>query len=207
MKKKVVIIVPGTKVLRKWPKFIQVVANFFVDLIGLKVPSIENTDLLKKKIKTKRKKVIVLKWSQGFTLLSKWFAKKRLKNLLRRYKNYDIEIIGISMAGDIITNTLKEIRGENIKKVILIGALNSNQKINFKTPKIINIYSLSDDFIKLATKVLSPISGGQKLIGKNIENIIIPKLTHKDFLGKTKIKKGKFRNKTILEVINSFLDS
>jgi predicted SpoU family rRNA methylase len=205
MKKRVVIIVPGTRILKKWPNFIQIPANIFINLFKFKVPSLDNTKHLKESIKNKKVKVVVLRWSQGFTRLSKWFAQKKLKNLLRKYKDYEVKIVGVSMAGDIITETLKNVQPKNVKKVILVGSLNSNQKINFKTPKIVNIYSQSDNFIKLATKVLSPITGGQKLIGKEIENIVIPEITHQDFLGKTKIPKGKFKDKTILEVINHFL--
>jgi len=207
MKKKLVIIIPGTKLLKRWPKIIQIFGNFFCTLFRLDSPSIEKTmKNLKEYLQSKKREVIFMRWNRGISRLSKWFAKRKLRNLLEKYKNYEISIIGISMAGDIILETIEKIQPTNIKLIILLCSINSNKEINFKTPKIINIYSKSDNLAQVATKILSPINGGQRLKGKNIENINLPKITHKDFLEKGIIKEGKFKNKKIPEMINYFLE-
>ena len=155
----------------------------------------------KKRLNKEGHKCTILRWRREIDPFSKIKAVKKLRRKIKKLsKDYKIILLGISAGGEIALESL----GEEVEKVILLTSLNENKNINTKIP-IINIYSPYDLFIKMAIKFKSPFKGGIKLQGKNVKNIRLPKITHDEFCSDTKIPSGKYKNKTILEVINTFL--
>ena len=148
--------------------------------------------------------VLWLHWSRGFTWISKMFAKKRLRHLLRTYKSYDVTLLGMSLGGEIALETAKKF--PNIKKIILIGSTNEKASFNLGGIEIINLYSTSDIFQKFAIHLLSPFFGSVCLKGKGVKNVNLPGITHDKFFANNQILSGKFKGKKISEVIESFIE-
>ena len=204
-KKDVIIIIPGTKALVAWSRPVQFISKFLAKIFRLNLVSKDHPRYLHGKFNSKKHKIVWLRWSRGITGFSRWFGKKRLKKLLRKNRKRNVKIIGISMAGDLILEVFRENIYENVKKIILIGAVNTTKVIDFKHPLIINIYSKKDKFSRFATRLISPINGGKILKGKNIKNIQIPSFTHEDFCYDCSVKEGKYNGKKISDIVRKFL--
>jgi len=203
--KEVVIIVPGTKGLSKWPRFIQIIASFFAKICGIKPVYFDHATIWQRKINSIKRKVIWLHWSRGISILSLGLARRKLKRLLKHYKSYKVKLIGISFGGDIILKTIRKDKFPNVKKIILIGSINKEKEITFGSPPIVNIYSKKDHLAEFVIGLLSPLNGRKALNGRNVKNVVIPSMTHKDFCYDNVIKKGEFKGKSILGLVNFFL--
>jgi hypothetical protein len=130
------------------------------------------------------------------------------KNVIAQhhYLNEKVSIIGISLGGDIILETIKGKYFDNIKKVLLVCSVNEIKNIRFKHPEIINVYSKKDKLEDLAIKVFSPIHGGEKLTGKNVKNIVLPSMDHKDFCYDNPICTGKYKGIPITSLVISLIE-
>ena len=137
--------------------------------------------------------------------LSLWLARRKLARILKHYKNEKVKLVGVSLGGKIITDLMKEKFYKNISKVVLVCSINDLNKINYKHPAIINIYSENDNLAKLAIDFYAPFHGGQKLNGKNIKNIKLPNIDHDGFCSDRIVNAGKFKGKKITEILSSFL--
>ena len=114
-------------------------------------------------------------------------------------------MVGFSLGGEIVFEILKIRKFDNIKKVVLICSINPEKSISFKHPEIVNIYSPKDLITKYAIKVLEPFHGGKRLIGKNVKNVIVSDMRHRDFVFDKIIKKGRYKGKTITQLVNLML--
>jgi len=207
-KKEMIIVIPGSKYLSSPLKPIESLIVFLYSLVNISNPI--HTNYAKKYVKAfkqKNRKIIFLNWNQGFTPFSVLFSgRRKLKQLIDKYKDdYQIILIGLSLGGEIALKTAKKFDDKTIDKIILICSTNTNKKISFKNIKIINIYSVYDLFVRISTKILAPIHGGIELKGKNTINIPIKDFGHDDFCRNKKIKSGKYKDKTITQLIKSFL--
>jgi hypothetical protein len=147
---------------------------------------------------------IWLHWNRGLTPISKWLAVKRLRKLIKKYKNtHDVKIVGISLGGEIALEAAKKSLETDIKKIVLISPVIENPEIKFKKIKVFNIYSENDTFAKIAARVLWPIHGNFKL--KNILNIRIPKFSHDSFCRNDIIPFGKYKGKRPSHIVDKFL--
>ena len=205
MSKKIIIIVPGAKYIKSRSNFMQGLILVFYKLTRIMHPVDSNyAKDWRYFFSRKDERVIWLHWGRGFTNLSKWFAVRKLKRLLKHYESYSITLLGMSLGGEIVLEAAESFPGK-IKRVIVIASTNEKKKFNLGDTPVINIYSIKDFFQKLAVKTLSPIAGSVNLVGSNVLNIRLPNLAHDEILANKKIKSGKFKDKTILEVVNYFL--
>ena len=201
--KEIIIIIPGAYSLASYPSWIK---NFLLSLAHLVhiVPATKDHKKVWKK-KMKLKNIFWMKWTRQIDIFSLWLAKKKLARMLNHYKNDKVTLVGVSLSGKIIIDVIQEKFYKNISKVVLVCSVNDLNKINFKHPAIINIYSKKDNFAKLAIDFYSPFHGGQKLNGENIKNIILPNMSHNEFCSDGIVNAGKFKGKTITEILINFL--
>jgi len=203
MNEEIVIVVPGAKYIKSRTKLVQKLLLFLYSLTKIFKPVYSNySKKWADKFEAKNRRVFWLHWSRGITPISRWFAKKRLKRLLKQYSHHPIKLVGISIGGEVI---LESIENSPIKKVILICSTNEKKEIK-SNAKIINIFSKKDLFARLAMEFLFPFHGGQRMHGENIKNIAIPEMTHDEFCTNIKIKQGKYKGKRITELVNKFLE-
>lgn len=205
MKKEVVIIIPGAIPLKKYPSTLKNLGIKMGRMFNIRTYFEDHPHVWKKSKVLRKKNFIWMHWTRGIGLISKFLAKRKLKRLLTHYKNENVKLVGVSLGGEIILETLKNQNYKNIKKVILVCSINEMKQIEFKHPPIVNIFSEEDKFAQLAIKLYSPIHGGERLYGKAIENIEIPQMQHADFCSDVKIKEGKFKGKRVTELIALFL--
>jgi hypothetical protein len=204
--KEVVIIVPGAKYIKSRAKFMQKLILLFYRLTRIYKPVYHNySKEWENKFNSKDRIVFWLHWSRGISFISKFFAKRRLIRLIKQYQNRNIMLVGISLGGEIILEVLQKIKNHSVKKVILICSTNENKNIKLNSTQIINIFSEKDLFSKFAIEILSPFHGGQKLYGKNIKNVLIPEMTHDEFCSDSHIRRGKYKGKSVTEIVNSYL--
>jgi len=205
MKKKIVIIIPGAKFIKSKNKFMQFIILSFYSLTNVMHPIYINyAGGWKEFFARKNSHVIWLHWSRGISLFSKWIAIRKLKRLIKHYKNYDIVVVGMSLGGEIALEVAEKFPNK-IKKIILVGSANEKSVFNTGNTKIINLYSKKDKFQEFAVKALSPIFGSVQLRGPNVKNINLPGITHDKFFANTKIKYGKYKGKNISETIENFI--
>lgn len=206
-KKDLIIIIPGIKYLKSHSNLGQGVIGTLYNLTHVFHPVyFDYAKNWKRELLNKGHKSIILTWERKIDPISRYLAIRKLKKkIYQKSKKYNVTLIGISAGGEIILETLKEKNIEpRLKKAILLASLNETTNIESKVP-IINIYSPYDLFLKIAIKTFAPIHGGLKLVGKNIKNIKLPKITHDEFCSAKKIKQGKYKNKTIVQLVNSFI--
>ncbi len=206
-KEEITIVVPGVKYLRSKNRKLQKAISFLYGLTNT-TPDYHNPENEWSKSLSKcHRKIIWLHWKQEISPLSKHAATKKLKNLIDQYKNfYKINLIGSSLGGEIVLETINKIKDGTVNIAIVLSSINENTKVNLKKTKIINIYSPYDKFRDDAIFLLAPIHGGRKLCGKNVKNIIIPKFSHDKFYSEEKVKFGRFKGKKITQIINHFLN-
>lgn len=203
-KKRLIIIVPGHKSLDKYPKPIQKIVLFFANLSNI-MPAydIGMFDSYEKIIRSYGD-TKVLRWNRTADFPSEKMAKKNLQKMVSRYKEREITIIGLSLGGLIVLDSLEK-KLPQIMRVILIGSINSISKVPNYFPETINIYSAKDNLQKFAIESLTLSKGKKKLSGRNVQNIVIKKMTHRDLCKNKKIKKGVYKDQTIMELVGKFL--
>ena len=204
-KKDLIIIIPGVKTLGSLnPGFREFILNFTKVTRLFRPVYYDYTRDWVKKLRKKGKKVIILHWGRNMTYFSKFSAQNKLKNLIKKYKyRYNIKIIGISMGGKIAFDTTKHLNEEDIKKLILVCSVGIPDKAEVNFP-LVNLYSNSDELARIASELISPLDKSLEIIGRNIKNILLS-LDHYDFCVNNKIPIGKFKGKTVIEVIESHL--
>jgi hypothetical protein len=204
-KERLVIFVPGAKYIHSKFDLLERIITKFYELTNIKQPVYVNyARLWEKRLKKVPNEVIWLHWNGGISFISKYLAVRRLKRIINHYKNtHNISIIGLSFGGEIVLEACKESQRE-VKSIVLLCSTNEVRKPNIKIP-IFNIYSPRDTFEKISTKVLSPLNGSVRLYGKNVKNISIPNFRHEQFCIDGLITKGKFKNKRLSDIVNSFI--
>lgn len=205
-RKEIVIIVPGALETSYYHGWIIIFFKHILQFFGVVYPVHRHRDVWKNKIHSKDGIVYWMPWNGWVDLVSIAIAKKRLRKLIKEQQNKKISIVAVSLGTKIVLDVIKNMENENIKKIVLVCGVNDYRKSNFKHQKIINIYSMEDSFSGLAISIYAPFSGGKKLVGKNIKNVIVPGMTHDDFSSNEKIKSGKFKGRTITQLINYFLN-
>lgn len=206
MKKKLVIVILGAKRIDSKFHWLKKVLIFLYNKLGISHLSFYKRERMwKQRFYSKDRDVIYLHWGRGITAISRFFAIRRLERIIHKYKNtHEICLVGYSMGGEVALEAANKFDGI-IKKAFLVFSPNEKSKTSFKKTKIINIYSPFDFFIQTAIKVLAPLTGNQKLIGENITNISIDNFEHFEALSDKKIDKGRFRGKTVTELINELI--
>jgi hypothetical protein len=207
IKKDLVIIIPGAKFVGSKNGNLQKTILFFYRLVRTFKPVYYNyAKAWAKSFKKASTDTFWLHWSRGITPLSRWFAVKRLNYIIQHYsKTHNVKIVGISLGGEIALETLKRFDTSKIKKLILVCSTNEQATGPRSNIPVINIYSENDLFAKFVIKILAPFHGGQKLLGTNIKNVILPDMTHDEFCSNAKIKSGKFKGLKVTDVINKCL--
>ncbi len=203
--REVIIIVPGVRGLLKWPWIVQGIVNFLSRLFKVEVILIDHPRFWREKIRLKNTKVVFVHWNRGISNISLWIAKRRLLRRLRKYKNYNVKIVGISLGGQIVLDAIDESYFENIKKVVLIASVDSHKKVDFPSPPIVNIYSKADTFGHIGEVILFPFSRTVLLKGKNVKNIHLPGVAHVDFCNDNYLKEGKYKGRQVSDIVKGFL--
>ncbi|MFC1740978.1 hypothetical protein ACFL3V_00390 [Nanoarchaeota archaeon] len=201
--KEVVIVVPGVHDISYYPSWIKSLSFFLFRLLRIRPILKDHLTVWKGRI-DHGPRTIWMKWTRHADPVSLWLARRKLKRLLRQHKNERVSIVGISMAGDIILDVIKDANPQ-VSRVILACSVNGHTKIDFPHPRIINIYSDKDRFVQMAIDVYSPFFGGKRLEGKDVKNVVIPNFTHDEFCSDVRIKKGRFKGKRITQLVNGFL--
>lgn len=205
-KEELVIIVPGAKYIKSNLKFFQKIIVSFYEMMNVHHPIHNNyAELWTKRLGKEGRKVFYLHWNRGFSNYSVNLAKRKLKRIINEYQNnHDVKIAGISLGGEIAIETANELNDDSIKKIILICSTNKNQNISLKMP-IINIYSSVDLLAKISTRILAPVKGGMRLIGKTVTNLVIDDFSHDDFCLDKEIPYGAFKGKTMTQLVDFLL--
>jgi hypothetical protein len=206
MKKELVIFVPGANYLRPGKNWFEDLILGVYRIIGIENPIKKSySPIWIKALKKNNRDVFWLHWSGGLTLLSKWLAVRRLKKLINHYKNtHNISLVGISLGGEIVLETLPEFE-KIVKSAILLCSTNEKTKIKSNI-KIFNIYSPDDFFEQIATKFLAPLNGGISLSGKHVKNISLPGMRHENFCFNDLIPSYPYKGKRLSYLVNKFLD-
>jgi len=206
MRKDLVIFVPGAKYIKSKYDLLEKSIIKFYELTNIRQPVYINyAKLWEKRLKKSSNEVIWLHWNGGISFISKYLATRKLKRIIKHYKNtHNIHVVGLSLGGEIVLESAKDL-DKQIKSIVLLCSINKNKNINLKL-KILNIYSPDDLFEKISVKVMSPFQGGVLLKGKNVKNISIPHLRHEDFCLDKVIKNGKYSGKRISSIVNSFIN-
>jgi len=206
-KKELIIMVPGAKFAKSVIRPFQRIILYFYKITHIYKPIYTNyIRIWKENFKEDGKECIWLHWGRGISPISKYFAVKRLVRLIEKYKNTrNINIIGISLGGEIALEASRYFSKGEVSKIILICSTNEIRKVNFRKTKIINVYSPFDIFASISAKVLAPLHGGTRLIGKNVKNIVLPKITHEQFCEGAEISSGKFKGIRINKFVEKYL--
>jgi len=208
MKKELIITIPGSKYIFSNKKALERVILFLYGLVNIFKPASYNyAKTFSKEFKSKDRDVKWLHWNRGFTLISEWLGEKHLEKEIEknRHKYRKINLVGISIGGDMALKAGKKFDDGTIDRIILICSTNTFTKLPFKTIKVINIYSPYDLFAKIFSKVLAPLHGGTFIKGKNVVNISIRHFSHNEFCTNEKIKSGKYKGKRISDLVKKFL--
>lgn len=206
-KKEVAIIVPGAKDLSKWPGIVQGICLFMSDIFRFEPVYHDHVKIWKKKMVSRKKKIIWMHWNRGIGALSKMTAKRKLRRLLHHYSSRDLNLVGISIGGDIILETLKKKEYRNINKVVLVCSINEIRELQPRHPQIINVYSKKDNFSHLVISILAPIHGSTRMAGKGVTNIPIRNMTHDGFCKDAKIRSGRYKGKSVTQLVNKLIEN
>jgi len=206
MKKEITIFIAGANKFSKWPKLSQKICTLLSKPLKLDKTDTEYTKFWKKDIRFKKKSNIWMKWSRKTDIFSKSIAVYKLKKLLKKNQNINVNLVGISLGGGIILKTIQKKKYSNIKKIILIASINENKEIKNNKIPIYNIYSEKDNFAKFAIKLYSFNRGALKLNGESITNIPLPGMQHHELCENVTIKKGKYLGKRVTELVFDILN-
>jgi hypothetical protein len=204
MKKKVVIFVPGTKPVCRWPWVVREVVDIFAFKFKLNFIYDNYSKKWKRGLKLRGQEFVSMNWL-GVSRLFNCYMKSKLKKLIDLYSDYEISLVGLSMGGNLVIDVLDEVDLKNIKKVVLVASVNNVRSLDFKRLDIVNIYSDEDSLIKLAMKFLFFNRGSKALEGKSVRNVDLPNVSHQGFCNNVEVKSGKFKGRKVLEVVRYFL--
>lgn len=148
-----------------------------------------------------------LKWNGGIILGRDILpAVKRLKNMIKKNKDHDIDIIGVSMGGYITQRALMELQNIGINRVLYVGAVHKCNH-DFKNVKVaINVYSKLDKVFVLANDFYNGL-GNAFLKGSSIVNIGLPDVKHEDLCKNTKFNKGIIKDFSLFTFYKNLLKS
>lgn len=205
-KKEAIIVVPGVKGLSKWPKPIVKACSFVFNVLNLNPVYEDHLLIWKEGLFPGERKLFWFHWNRNPDVLSKVIAVKNLCKLINSLKRNKVKLIGISLGGEIILEAISRCHPKNVKKAILICSINERRKVSEKGLKIVNIYSLRDDFAGAAIDALSFFNGSERLLGKNVLNINLSDMSHADFCTNKVIRKGKYKGQTPIDLVNMYLE-
>jgi len=207
-KREIVIVIPGPRYIKSRIKPIQRFIVSSYRLLNNREPIYYNyAQSYAHKLRNINRNAIWLHWGRNVFPMSRWLAVRKLRRLIKKYKgNHKIIIVGISMGGEIALEALKNVDEKSINKLFLICPVIENTNHKPRKLKTISFFSKADEFAKISAKVLSPVEGGIKMIGKNIKNINIPRFGHDSFCADKTISFGKNKGKKVSDIILEFLD-
>ncbi|MFA5651870.1 MAG: hypothetical protein WC933_00720 [Candidatus Paceibacterota bacterium] len=199
------IIVPGSKYSNSKVLFLQKIILFFYSFVGVKPVYMNYAVEEEKRLIKDGRKCVYLHWSRGISGFSVFFAVEKLKREINHYKNkHKIKLLGSSLGAQIVLDAAKTCEN-SIEKVVLLCPVINYDKTPIKSVPVISIYSVYDELSRLGNKIMNPFRKNMDLIGKNVNNIIIPEFTHDDFSADREIRNGIYKGKTITQLVNDFL--
>ena len=124
MKKEKIIIVRGAKTIEKHSRILRdlympILKRFFPELIIL---DDNYTKIWKKNLEKRNRQIIILDWDGSIDPISKYRAMRKLNALLKKNGKGKVKIIGISMGGDLVLDTLNKENVKDVDRVILIAS-------------------------------------------------------------------------------------
>jgi len=150
-------------------------------------------------------KVLLLKWDGDIIKNpSLSIPIQELKQLLKKLKNVDIDIIAVSLGGYILEKALQKKRLNKINKILYIGAVHNSKQLIGGANKIINVYSTSDNMFFFSNSIVEGF-GNFVLKGKNVINIALDNLTHDSLLQNKRIKQYGLKEKSLYELYKNLL--
>ncbi len=203
MKKNLTLYIQGVNYLSSHVTFFQWFINLCYWFINAKPNyKVEHPDWLKKE-HTKSERVEAVEWKSDLNPLSKREAVIELKKAIEKYrKDYNIIVVGTSLGGLIATDALSDFTIDDVSNLILVGSINKHKNISLNGIKILNIYSKKDTLARLATRLLAPIHGSQKLNGANVINVDLGRARHDQLFKDLKIYHGPYKDKTISQIVS-----
>jgi len=207
--KEVIIVVPGAKYIQSKILFFQKFVLFFYRLVNIKNPVYKNyIKDWEPYLKKDDRKIVLLDWDQGLAPWSLWLAKVMLKMQIFKHleEGYTVNLMGFSLGGEIVINTINEYKDKEINKVVLICSVNTDNTMDKTVTKFLNIYSPHDLLATIAIKVFAPVHGGSVMQGDSVKNISVDKFGHDNFCINDVIENGAYKGKRITDLINEFLD-
>ncbi len=207
--KEVIIVVPGAKYIQSKILFVQKFVLFFYRLVNIKNPVYKNyIKDWEPYLKKDNRKIVLLDWDQGLAPWSLWLAKLMLKVQIFKHLNegHTVNLMGFSLGGEIVINTINEYKDGEINKVVLVCSVNTDNTMDKNITKFLNIYSPHDLLATIAIKVFAPVHGGSVMQGDSVKNISIDNFGHDNFCINDMIENGTYKGKRITDFINEFFD-
>jgi len=106
-------------------------------------------------------------------------AIKRLVKLLKKYRNWQISIIAVSLGGLIAQEALIQAPEVSVKHLVYIGAVHNGRHKLKNARKTFNIYSKIDKMFFFANDVYEGM-GNAFLKGEKVINLLLPNIRHGD---------------------------
>ena len=206
--KEVIIIISGAKYLNSKIPLIKHIILLFYKFTRIARPVYKNyAKDYGQKISKVGRKIVYLDWDRGFTIWSVWRAEKLLSSEINKYlkEGYKINIVGISLGGDIALHIINELKDGDIDKVVLISSINIDKTMDKNITKFLNIYSSDDLLAEVGTRFMAPVHGGDMLEGNSVKNINVDGFSHNQFCSDNIIKNGEYKGKRISELVKDFL--
>jgi len=202
MRKNITLYIQGVNYLSSNITLFQWVINLGYWVVNAKPNyKVSHPDWLKKR-NTHSEDIVSVEWKADLNPLSKIHAVRELKKAIEEYSSdYNIILVGTSLGGLIAMDAVREMSGDKVSNLILVGSINKSKYVKLDGIKVLNIYSTKDKLARLAIRVLHPIHGSQKLEGENVVNIHIAGIRHDQMFKDYKASAGVYMGKTIGEAI------
>ncbi len=128
-----------------------------------------------------------------------------LDKLVKKYKNFNIDIIAVSVGGAITEKVLTENKNIKINKLIYLGAIHQKENHDFKNVKqTINVYSAKDKFFFLVNDIYKGI-GGAIISGKNVINLALNGIAHDKWCRNIALNEKFLKHKRLYELYRDLL--
>jgi pimeloyl-ACP methyl ester carboxylesterase len=205
MKKRVLIIVRGAKLVKFNGRFLETLRGLYFRWLTSD-RGILDKDYLKLRafLENDYNKIESIHWNGDILHGDFSTALLELSDIIRKHKGSTIDVIGISMGGLIAQRALLYNPQIKINKLILIGAIFREKREVRHVKRIYNIFSEKDRMYQTANKLLTTRED-PKLRGKNVSNISLKNVTHNDLCRNKKIKQSRRKEERLFELYRNLL--
>jgi pimeloyl-ACP methyl ester carboxylesterase len=188
LKKKLVVIVPGSKTKESHMPLLRQLLEKFYAHFGVQVEGYEWLPPLQENFATIPADVIIFNWSGGISPFAIRRAAKELERILLRHSDREIFLFTKSLGGAVASKAAQNAH-LHIKRFIYVAA--PHFRFSKQVPssiQVVNVFSTADTYQRLANRALYLGLGRTHL--PQAQNIELPNLRHSDFNHNLEIEYG-----------------